>query len=525
MKKTEKISIFLVGALLVCGVIISSILAYTGCRYSYYSTVKDSWTPLVLMGDSILVHLLFAVGAGAFCCLIDWWMRKKLSMGAQEKLAVVVLVLAALVIFVAGTVFVQMNPYYPTGDQLNTTAGSYYCLHGNYLMLTKGGYIGLYEQQKGFMFLYEILFWIFGDFCYKVAGEFHVIFAVTTLYFGYAFIKLHFEKPSCRMIYSMLMAVCFPFLIYLPYIYGDIPAICFCTILFWALSKYAVAFKKGYIVLGAVVSALALMCRMNTWIVLIAVAIGLVLLAIQKKAYQPLVAALCILLSAAGAIKAVDVMYEVRSGYESGVGIPSVLWIAMGLQETNGEAGVYNRYQQGVFESNDFEREISAQIGKDYITARLQEFKDNPAMAKDFFWKKMSSQWTEPLFESIISTSTFKEDRAVPGWIQNLYHGPARDTVWKTANYYQSFVYVAFCLFTLGGLIGIRKDKFCSTKWIPLIAIVGGFLFSLMWENQCRYCLPYYMFMLMYVPQGFMQAEMWIKTVIRNRKKKALQQA
>ena len=136
MKKAEKIFLFLVGALLVCSVIISSILAYTGCRYSYYSTVKDSWTPMILMNDPVLMHVLFALAAGAFFCLFDWWMRKKLSDKTQEKLAVVVLVLSALAIFIVGTVFVQMNPYYPAGDQLNTTAGSYYCLHGNYMMLT-----------------------------------------------------------------------------------------------------------------------------------------------------------------------------------------------------------------------------------------------------------------------------------------------------------------------------------------------------------------------------------------------------
>lgn len=523
MKKNEKITMFLVSAMLVCSVVISGILAYTGCRNSYYSTLTDSWTPLVWMKDSMLVHVLFALGAGVLICLGDWWIRKKLSLGTQEKLAVVVLVLSALAVFIMGTIFVQMNPYYPEGDQLNTTAGSYYCLQGNYVMLKKGGYIGLYEQQKGFMFLYEILFWIFGDFCYKVAGEFHVIFAVMTMCFGYGFIKLHFEKPTCRMLYCLLMASCLPFMIYLPYIYGDVPSICFSTILFWALSKYGVTWHKRYIVLGAVVSALALMCRMNTWIVLIAVGIGMVLLAIQKKSYKPLIATLCILLSAAGAIKAVNVMYEVRSGYESGVGIPSVLWIAMGLQETNGEAGVYNRYQQGVFESNDFDREISAQIGKDYITVRLQEFRENPDMTKDFFRKKMSSQWTEPLFESLISTMSFKDGEPVPGWIQNLYHGSLRDTTWKLANYYQSFVYMAFFLFTLGGLIGIKKDAACMTKWIPLIAIVGGFLFSLMWENQCRYCLPYYIFILMYVPRGFLQMEQGIRRIFTQ--KKALKQA
>lgn len=523
MAWTKRVYTILLAGLFGISTIIGAVLAYNGLKVSYYSTLAEDGS-LVLMGDSVWVHLLFTVLLGCLLCVLDSFFRKKLKKETQEKIAFWVLVFTALFVAVTGTVYVQMNPYYPIGDQLNTTAGAYYCLQGNYMMLVPGGYIGLYEQQKGFMFLYEILFWIFGDFCYKVAAEFHVIFAVLTLCFGYGFVKMHFEKTICRIFYCLLMAGCFPLMLYLPYIYGDVPSICFCTILFWALSKYGTAFRKRYIVLGALMAALALMCRMNTWIVLIAVGIGMVLLAIQKKTYKPLIAALCILLSAAGAIKAVNLMYELRSGYESGVGIPSVLWIAMGLQETNGEAGTYNRYQQTVFESNDFDREISAQIGKDYIALRLQEFRENPAMAKEFFWKKMSSQWTEPLFESLASTKCFEEGKTVPEWIQNLYYGSTRDFVWKLANYYQSFVYVSFFLLSLGGLLKCKTNMGAeSTKWIPLIAIVGGFLFSLMWENQCRYCLPYYIFMLMYVPHGFLQWEYWIKAVIKAEKKETVQ--
>ena len=43
----------------------------------------------------------------------------------------------------------------------------------------------------------------------------------------------------------------------------------------------------------------------------------------------------------------------------------------MGMQETDGMAGVYNRYQQSVFEDNDFQPEPSAQIGKEYILSLI----------------------------------------------------------------------------------------------------------------------------------------------------------
>ncbi len=502
--KQQKVVSFLVIAMLVCGIIVAAILAYTSIRYSYYPLGGEREI-LTLMQDSVVVHIVFAllvcVGAGVF----DRMLFDRFSLPVQERVSKIVLAVTAVLLFVVGTIFVQSTPYYPEGDQLNTTAGSYYCMTGNYIMLSKGGYIGMYEQQKGFMFLYEILFAIFGEFCYKVAAQFHVIFAVLILWAGYGFLKLQFEKVFYRIIYCGIILCCIPLLIYLPYIYGDVPAICFSMILFWALSSYEKKAQKRYIVIAMLVSALALMCRMNTWIVLIAVGIGMVLLAIKEWNYKPIIAALCIILAAAGAIKAIDVMYEIRSGYESGQGIPSVLWIAMGLQETYGEAGIYNRYQQSVFEQNEFEREISAQIGKDYITVRLKEFQADPAMAKNFFWKKMSSQWTEPLFESLTSTSPVKDETPIPIWFQELYYGKDKNTVWKVANYYQSVVYLAVFFCMVWSLLRVKKQDKKITCWIPMITVIGGFLFSLMWENQCRYCLPYYIFMLLYVPAGMVQ--------------------
>lgn len=78
----------------------------------------------------------------------------------------------------------------------------------------------------------------------------------------------------------------------------------------------------------------------------------------EEKKGQYLLAGFAILLTAALTVKAVDVMYEYRSGYPSDIGIPSILWIAMGLQETDGMAGVYNRYQQTTFAEHDFNRSL-----------------------------------------------------------------------------------------------------------------------------------------------------------------------
>ncbi len=494
---------FAVSALLACALLISLFLALNGVQYSYYS--QTDYSRIVLVKDSALRQSAFFVLAAAVTAALGALLGK-LSPRTQERIGLGVLLFACVWFLLIGSFYVRGNPYYPEGDQLNTTAGAYYNRQGNFSMLSPGGYIGMYQQQKGLMFFYELLFSVFGDFAYGEAKQIHVLLGVVLLVSGHGFLKLHTGRALPGILFDVLLIFCMPFLLYLPYIYGDIPAICLCMAMFWALAAYGKKRKKRFLVIAALLSGAALLFRMNTWIVLIAVAIGLGLLAWKWGRWRVLLAALLIVLSAEGAVKAVDVMYEVRSGYESGIGIPSVLWIAMGLQETDGSPGVYNRYQQSVFAEYHFEREPAAQEGRNYIRGRLKELVKRPDVMADFFRRKLMMQWLEPLYESLYATKSFEEERPVPDWVEELYYGGLHDSVWKAANYYQSVVYLAFAVFVAGSLWERERGQRDGTFYIPLIAVVGGFLFSVIWESQCRYVLPYYMFLLLYAPLGLEKA-------------------
>lgn len=481
-------------------VLMSGFLAYQGMVCSYY-TPKYKSEMMFLKKDFPVVHIgLFLLAIAVItrvCKILDKVPEKR------EKICRGVLLLACIWISVIGYLYIREHPYYPSGDQINTTAGAAYARDGNYLMFQKGGYIGLYEQQKGFLFLYEIFFTLFGDFNYGMAAKFHLGFYIITLLAGFGFLKIVAKKPIYRILYCLMMMFCIPYMIYLPYVYGDLPSVCFSMVLFWALAAYEQSGRKRYLPIAAVAGVLALMVRMNSWIILIAVGIGMILLALKRFSLRPILAALCIVLAAAGSIRAISAMYEYRSGYESGVGIPSILWVAMGLQETNELPGVYNRYQQSVFEQNGFDREVSTEIGKRYIAERLQEMWDNPEYTRKFFLEKVKSQWEEPFFGSMFSTMSFDDEVEIPKWADELYCGVTHDVIWFAANCYQSVIYFACFAFALVSLF--RKWNMLSENcagWIPLIAVVGGFLFCFIWENKSRYMMPYYMFLILYAPMG-----------------------
>ena len=505
MMKNEKLTKYIYPAmifiLLLCGVAVMSFLSFYACRYSYYATMlrygRDQ-----LVKDVMWRQVLGFVAATVLVFIVDR-LFQKLKTETVERICFFVLAAVSMAAFVVGMIYVMSNPYYPDGDQLNATAFAAYCRGGNFIMLSPGGYVGLYQQQKGIGFLYEILFTVFGDYNYTAAKIFHVVWWVLAIIAGYGFLKLNTKRAVCRPVYCIFMLGCLPFLLYLPYIYGDILSISFSMILFWAVSAYEHFEKKRYVVLAAGVAAVALLARKNTWIVLIGVAIYFVMVCVRKKKLRYLLAGAVILMTAALSVKMIDKVYEYRSGYPSGIGIPSVLWVAMGLQETDGMAGVYNRYQQTVFEETGFVQEVAARQGVEYIRGRMKEFSENPRMAWDFMKRKLEGQWTEPLFESLRSTQAFPEEAQLLPGIQSLYYGSLHDIVWKIANRYQSIVYLAGLAYVVTAFImGRKRYEAPAAVWLPMIVIVGGFLFSILWEAKPRYVLPYYVFLILYVPEG-----------------------
>lgn len=503
-KKTELIYHGMLAVLLVSALTILLVLSYWACKYSYYGSVNYKIHNMLIRDVSwkhIIVFLLASLGTMA----VDQILNRQ-NKAVQEKICLAVLTITCVLIFSLGTFYVVKNPYYPVGDQINTTAFSAYCREGNFIMLCPGGYMGMHQHQKGLGFLYEILFSVFGDFNYTPAKIIHVLWWVLTVYAGCQYLKITMDRAVFRVVYCMIMLGCIPYLLFLPYIYGDILSISFCMVMFWAASAYEHFGQKRYLLLAGLVASIAILARKNTLIVLTAMVIYSILLCLKKRKLQCLMIGMIVVLTAGAALKTVDIVYEYRSGYPSGIGIPSILYVAMGLQDTDGVAGVYNRYHQTVFEENDFQQEPSAQVGKEYIRNRLQGFAEEPAAAIDFFKRKLEGQWIEPLFESLRATESFEEGAVMPTYIANLYYGKMYDVVWKLSNYYQSMMYLAGLAFTIAaGILWWRHREMPAALWLPLISIVGGFLFSIIWEAQCRYVFPYYVFLALYVPKGLLE--------------------
>ncbi len=502
--KNQKLYHVLLGILLVCVLAMMMLLSYWACKISYYGAV-DGRSRGMLVKDKTWAHILIFLTTALCTVKIDELLMKKDKI-LQEKICLCTLIVTGVIAFALGLFYVCKNPYYPVGDQINTTAFAAYCREGNFSMLSPGGYVGMYQQQKGLGILYEILFALFGNFNYRPAKILHVVWWIFTILAGYGFLKLNTDRPVFRMLYCVMMLGCFPFLFYLPYIYGDVLSISFGTILFYGVASYEHSGQKRYIALASFAAGLAVLARKNTWIILIAVVVYALLSSLKKWKLKYLLAGTAILMTAALSVKAVDVVYEVRSGYPSGVGIPSILWVAMGLQETEGRAGVYNRYQQTTFADCDFQQESATQQGKIYIRERLEEFSQNPGKAFSFFKNKLEGQWIEPMYAALETTESFEEGTVLSPALESLYYGALGRIIWNLTNYYQSILYLAGLMaLVMLGILWWKKKDVPTSLWLPWIAVFGGFLFSIMWEAKSRYVFPYCVFMILYAPEGLYQ--------------------
>lgn len=82
--------------------------------------------------------------------------------------------------------------------------------------------------------------------------------------------------------------------------------------------------------------------------------------------------------------------------------------------------------------------------------------------------------------------------------VQSLYEGAGNQRLTDFMNLYQSLIYGGVLAFTVVAL----KKRFPLKYHVLLIAVFGGFLFSILWEAKARYVFPYFLLMIPYAAVG-----------------------
>lgn len=451
--------------------------------------------PLTLLGA-----VLLAAGV--------WWLGERVTRdpGRAERNLKLLLYGDLTWILAGGAWWVTVSGCTPVSDQMMVLTSAQRFAEGNYGRLDYGKYLFMHPHQLGLTAYEEMVFRLFGRENLTALLLIQVVGIAGAVYFGYRITRYLFQDRRAAANYLILAGTCFPFLLYSTYFYGDVPAVVLSLFAVWQLLRYLKEGKRSSLVLLVLGISLAVLMRNNSVIVLIACACVLLVKAVSRRRAEYVLCAALMAFGTFGGRQILRATYEERCGHEINGGMPMILYIAMGMQEGDKEAGWYNGYNMYTYQDVClYHGPTAAELGKAEIRARAKEFLLHPIYGLDFYWRKFSSQWSEPTYGCFIMTYAAENGRGV--FASSVYEGRINQILKVFMDPYQLLIYGM----GLTLLILRRKKQEDVEDEILLIVILGGVLFHMLWEAKSRYVLPYFVMMLPLAAAGICEASKFLR--------------
>ncbi len=456
-------------------------LTFWAVKYSHRHSADYSsehvWGAFDTLGANLPLLLLIMV---AFYVLQAILLR-----GTEErkrKNVKIFLIVDMIVAGVLACIWVTGSHIMPSDDQLQVYLTSVEFSQGIYRDME--AYFYMCPQQYGLAFLYECIWWIWES--YHFVQYFNVAFFLMIIFFGCQISDCLFANARVNLYTILVINMFLPLFFYINFVYGEVGCVAMSLCCIWAVLRWMQTEKIRYMVVAALTMSLAVLVRMNMIIVAIALLIVLLMFALKKKSWKACVLAVLLFVVPLGSIELIELSYELRSGLKVGDGIPVSVNVAMGMQQSWQGAGAYNAYNHQTFwNEGGGDTATAAEVGKAYIAARLQEFKNDLGMARFFYQSKIWEQWNVGSFGSLIMTNDFEASPFGPA--QEIYGGSLKDV---TQNYMERYLFVIYVMALVYSVYGVLFEKELKKNILPMV-VIGGMIFSLLWEAKSRYVFPY----------------------------------
>lgn len=489
----DKILWFLEQIIIVVALVFSGILVVvSGVTTVAHDKVTYAEDPIVT-GDNIVYNILVLIGV-----LLVIYLGKKIGAKYKGKYTWLLVAISIAIFFCIGFAWVILTNSEPVGDQRLVSQIAWDLWTGNYSSLQKGEYLEYYPYQLGIVVFLKYVYGFMGRERYQVFQLFNVIMASCSLFACYRITKSLCLRKTDEVLTLVLMVLCFPFIGYTSYVYGEVFSITFSLFIVCFLQEYWKEKKNRWLVLMMFCTVLAVQFKQNMLIVLIALVITLVLYALReqnREKIKVLVWALLTALVVMGAQTTISTIYFTKAGEEVSAGCPMILNIAIGLRDEGISAGWYTKYARGVYSNSGYDATEATKVGIEEIVNRIDVFVHDPSYAFVFFKEKVITQWSDPLFEVLQGTYNF--DREPGALIQSIYFGDGYDVLFVFANYFQFIVYVGFFAY-----LWCNRKKITSNNIFLVLIFCGGFACYLLWEAKGRYVLPYFVMMIPMAAMG-----------------------
>lgn len=490
------------------------ILTWYAFRYTQYMNPQGAENP-VNVQDSMTKNIVFLILAMAVIAGL-YVSEKYLNEKIQQWLIRISLILVSVWVGCFGLWWITVVDRLPVGDQAFVYGGASYFIEGEYSFLEATGYCGIYPHQLGLIFLTEILFCFVGTYNYFAFQFICVELAVGIVILGHVLVREMTEHMSVAVTYCLLMAFCLPLVFYTGWVYGEIPSIFFALLTTICLLRYEKTGKNVWLAGMVLAVLMALLVRKNSLIMLVALCLVAGVYVLKNKDKKLFVALLVSVILPIIAYQGIYKMYEVRSGIPHEDGLPTVTFVAMGLQENEGKCGWYNNYGKEIYYQQECDTELTTVVAKQDIQSRLKEWKENPSYAVTFFREKILSQWNEPLYQAMFFSTQYMEGKEPEQG--SFVHKLGTEYFLKVLAVCDRMQFILYFGMLCYYIFAVKKNSNILRHMLA-VTMIGGFFFSIMWEAKARYIFPYYVMMYPLAAVGYWQAIAQVKALL-NRKRK-----
>lgn len=366
----------------------------------------------------------------------------------------------------------------------------------NYAAFEQGEYLYSYSFQIGFAALLELIYRIFGIENFIVFQLLNIVSIMVILNMLNRITGEIFEDKNIQQMEAFLSFGMLPLFLFSTFVYGDIIGWAFGVSAIYYIIKYLKDNHWKSIVTAGILLMFGTLIKSNINILLVAAVIAIFLNSIHKKNYKQLLWIIVLFIFSQLGVRCVNQIYVTRAGLtEYPGGIPKIAWVAMSMQETDegGYAcGWYNAYNWNVYAENDYDAAQTSSACMENLKASLNKFVHEQKYTLNFFYKKFTSQWNAPTFQSMITNEW--ASRHVDGLspVANFFlYGLGRDILYGIMNVYHLIIFLGSSLFFF-----FQRNKWTFLKAYYILNIFGGFLFHMLWEAQSRYILGYFVLML-----------------------------
>ncbi|MGN1159533.1 MAG: glycosyltransferase family 39 protein [Lachnospiraceae bacterium] len=405
-----------------------------------------------------------------------------------------------LCMFTIGIFFICLLRAYPTCDGGALSEIALEFMDGNYSALKQPNYLYIYPFQLGMTGLIQLVYSIFGRNNYIVLQIINLLGALGISYALYRSTQLLFEDDRINRFFVLLMIGMFPLHLYISFVYGNILGLCFSSLAIMHEILFMKTEKWKYMIYSGIMIGLGILFKSNSTVFLIAMEIVLLLYCILKKRLKVILACIVILVLSQLPMSAVNRYYLQKADIEQmPEGVPGVAWIAMGLQEDDiFENGWYNGYNLNTYTESGFDAEKTAELSMESIKESLSVFVKHPAYTVRFFYRKWSSQWNDPTYQSLFSMEwSCRRNEEQSQLARSVYEGTVSKLLYWFMNIYQTVCFLSVAVFCVK-----RRKQMELCQMLVMLSVFGGMLCHLLWEAKGRYVFSYYVLLLPFAAFG-----------------------